>query len=113
MVASGTAFGIPLPARRTDRRTHAEAGPAGKLVANFLSATDALSCVATAELAGVRPETIRKWRRHLPHWLKRMTARRLTAHLAGTPLPAPDEGLQRMFRLVLRSACGPEHPVPG
>lgn len=113
MVASGTTFGIPLPARRTDAQTHAEAGPTGRLVADFLRATDALSCGATAELAGVRPETIRKWRRRVPHWLKRMTSRRLTAYLAGTPLPAPDEGLQRMFRRVLRSASGPEEPASG
>lgn len=82
---------------------------AGRLVADFLSATGTLSCEATAELAGVRTETIRKWRRRLPRALKRATSRRMRAHLAGKPAPALDEGFQRLFRRVLRSVPGAEN----
>lgn len=73
------------------------------MVAAFLSATGALSCEAAAELAGVHPDTIRRWRNRLPRALRRVTSRRMRAHLAGSPPPAPDEGLQRLFSRVLRS----------
>lgn len=104
MSVSGTAFRIPLP--RTQSQVSDVAGAAGQLVADFLSATDALSCEAAAEVAGVRAETIRKWRRRLPRWLKEKTSRRMTAHLAGKPPPDSDAGFQRLFRRVLRSEPG-------
>ncbi len=105
MSASET-FRIPLPPPRPPTQAIAEAGHPGRLVADFLSATEALSCEATAELAGVRTETVRKWRRRLPRWLKEATSRRMIAHLAGKPAPAPDEGLHRLFRRVLRCEPG-------
>lgn len=104
MGTSESTFSIPLPAPRAS----AGEGQAGRLVADFLRATDGLSCEAAAELAGVRTETIRKWRRRLPRWLKGATARRMTAYLAGKPLPARDEEFKRMFRRVLRSVPGAE-----
>jgi hypothetical protein len=102
MGASETVSSIPLPPRRTSLRTSVEAEGV-QLVARFLSATGALSCEAAATLAGVRPDTIRRWRNRLPRALKRVTSRRMRAHLAGTPPPASDEGLQRLFSRVLRS----------
>lgn len=113
MGTSGTTFGIPLPPPppRAHSRTSEEAGQAGQLVADFLSATDALSCEAAAELAGVRTETMRKWRCRAPRSLRAATSRRMEAHLAGKPLPALDEAFQRLFRRVLRSVPGVEpHP---
>lgn len=92
----------PLPAW-TGCRPEAAPCRAGQLVARFLGVHEALSCAAAAELAGVRPETIRKWRRRLPRWLKASTARRLGACLSGAPAAAPEDGLQRAFRLRLRS----------
>ena len=113
MSVPGTTFSIPLPPPDRHSRTSPEAGQAGRLVADFLSTTDALSCEATAELAGVRTETIRKWRCRVPRSLKAATSRRMRAHLAGKPLPALDEGFHRLFRRVLRSAPGAAgHPVP-
>ena len=112
MTVSQTGFGIPLPARRSRSQTSAEAGQAGRLVADFLSATDALSCEAAAEQAGVRTETIRKWRRRLPRWLKQATSRRITAWLAGTPPPDRDADFRRSFRRVLRNVPGAEHGPP-
>jgi hypothetical protein len=109
MGVSETVFRIPLPPRRAQSRTSGEAGPAGRLVRDFLSATDALSCEATAELAGVRTETIRKWRCRVPRALRAVTSRRISAHLTGTPLPATDEGFRRSFGRVLRSVPRPEH----
>jgi hypothetical protein len=93
---------IPFPPPRTSSRPDAEAEGV-QLVARFLSATGALSCEAAATLAGVRPDTIRRWRGRLPRALRRATSRRIGAHLAGTPPPAPDDGLQRLFSRVLRS----------
>jgi hypothetical protein len=92
---------IPMPAA-----VAAESG-VSELVGTFVRATAGLSAHAAAQLAGVRPETIRKWRRRLPHWIKAETRRRLVAHLAGEP-PAPptdEEGFRRAFHLLLR-------PVP-
>jgi hypothetical protein len=108
MDVSETAFSIPLPTVRGHSRTSVEAGEAGRLVAEFLRATEALSCEAAAELAGVRAETIRRWRCRLPRALKAATSRRMRAHLAGKPVPALDEGFQRLFRRVLRSVPGAE-----
>jgi hypothetical protein len=106
-----SAFGIPLPPSRTQPRAGAEAGQAGRLVAEFLGATQALSCQAAAELAGVRTETIRKWRCRLPRALRAATSRRMRAHLAGEPLPAVEEGFRRSFRRVLRNVSGSEPGV--
>jgi hypothetical protein len=102
MGASATPCSIPLPPPRALLPAGAEAKPAGRLVADFLRATDALSCEAAAELAGVRTETIRKWRCRVPRALRAATSRRMRAYLAGQPLPALDEGFQRLFRRVLR-----------
>ena len=109
MGASRTAFNVPLPPPRACSPANAEAGQAGQLVADFLSATDALSCEAAAELAGVRTETIRKWRCRVPRALRAVTSRRIRAHLAGKPLPALDQGFQRLFGRVLRRGRGTEH----
>ena len=109
MGAPGTTFGVPLPSPDRHSETSAEAGKAGQLVAAFLSVTAALSCEAAAELAGVRTDTIRKWRRRPPRWLKLATSRRLAACIAGKPPPDPGAGFQRLFRGVLRSAPGAEH----
>lgn len=108
-MSTSETFRIPLQAPRAPAQTIAEAGHAGRLAADFLSATEALSCEAAAELAGVRAETIRKWRRRVPRALKAATSRRMRAHLTGKPLPALDEGFQRLFRRVLRSVPGAEH----
>lgn len=102
MRASDDAFRIPLPPPRA--QASAQACPAGRLVADFLSATEALSCEAAAEMAGVRTETIRKWRRRLPRWLKEATSRRMAACLAGEPPPDREAGFQRSFHRVLRNA---------
>ena len=106
-MSTSETFRIPLPPPGTSAQTVAEAGHAGRLAADFLSATGALSCEAAAELAGVRTETIRKWRQRLPRGLKGATSRRMSAHLAGKSAPALDEDLQRLFRRVLRSESGP------
>lgn len=77
-----------------------------ELVAAFVRATAGLKAEAAAQLAAVRPETIRKWRRRLPRWIKARTRRRLAAHLAGEP-PAPavdNDGFHRAFHLRLRTA---------
>jgi hypothetical protein len=108
MTLSETGFRIPLPSSVARSRTSTDAGQAGHLVADFLSANEALSCEAVAELAGVRTETIRKWRRRLPCSLRDATSRRMRACLAGKPLPGRDEGFQRLFRRVLRSGPGGE-----
>lgn len=94
---------IPLPHAGAAARGEEGHGP-GRLVAAFLAATAALPCRAAGELAGVRPETIRKWRRRLPRWLKASTRRRIAAHLdGGAPAPAaPEElGFRRAFRRAL------------
>lgn len=93
---------IPFPA--AVREDAGDSGTAA-LVAAFLAATAALPVEGAAALAGVRSETLRKWRRRLPRWLKAQTARRLAAHLAGeAPVEArPDEGLRRAFRGTLRA----------
>ena len=101
MGASGSTVSVPLPPPRAQATL--ATGSAGRLVAEFLRATDALSCEAAAELAGVRVETIRKWRRRPPSGLKEATRRRMTACLTGGPPPDRDEGFQRLFRRVLRS----------
>jgi hypothetical protein len=104
----GTASAIPLPPRAAavpvaDGDT---AGCAAELVCAFVSATAELPPAVAAQLAAVRPETLRKWRRRIPRWLKADTARRLTAYLAGeTPSAAPlDEGFRRAFHERLRVA---------
>lgn len=107
MSISGFAFRIPLPPRGAPSRTSTDVGRAGRVVADFLRATQALSCEATAELAGVRAETIRKWRRRLPRTLKGATARRMKDHVTGGRAPAPDDGFRRLFRQALRSGPGP------
>lgn len=111
----GAPFSVPLPPPPPRAQASTEACEAGRVVADFLRATDALSCEAAAELAGVRAETIRKWRRRLPRWLKDATSRRMTACLAGEPPPDREAGFNRSFRRVLRSARGAEHgrPVAG
>ena len=98
---------IPLPAAAATLRVPGENGDgAAELVAAFVRATAALTAEAAAQLAAVRPETIRKWRRRLPNWLKAGTRRRLAAHLAGEPpAPATDEdGFRRAFHRTLRAA---------
>ena len=99
-----TTFSIPLPPPPAQARV--EASQPGQLVADFLSATSALSCEAAAELAGVRAETIRNWRRRPPRWLKVATSRRMAACIAGEPPPDADASFQRLFRRVLRSVPG-------
>lgn len=93
---------VPLPAVRGARAGDDEGA---RLVRAFVRATAALAPEAAARLAAVRPETIRKWRRRAPRWLKADTARRITAHLAGeTPAgPSLDEGFRRAFRQRLRT----------
>lgn len=108
MGAPGTTFSIPLPPADRHAPASAEAGQAGRLVADFLGATSALSCEAAAALAGVRAETIRKWRRRLPRALKAATSRRMRDHLAEKSPAAPDEGFRRLFRRVLRSVPAAE-----
>jgi hypothetical protein len=110
--------------RRTDRRMGAgskegvssrgaipfpQAGPPptaegrSELVASFVRATEALSAGDAARLAAVRPETLSKWRRRPPRWLKAETARRLAAYLAGElPAPRQDDGFRRAFHRALR-----------
>ncbi|HEX6038016.1 hypothetical protein [Longimicrobium sp.] len=83
-----------------DADGHACAG----VVAAFLERTAGLTCEAAAEVAGVRPDTIRKWRRRLPRWLKASIARRL-ARLPGDAPPLAD-GLGAAFRRVLRPPAG-------
>lgn len=76
---------------------------AAKIVAAFVEATRALPDEAAARLAGVRAETIRKWRRRPPRWIRARTTRCLEAHLAGEPpAPGPGQSLQRAFEPVLR-----------
>lgn len=97
---------VPLPAMAAFPPRGFVAGSAAELASAFVSATAALPAEAAAQLAAVRPETLRKWRRRIPRWLKADTARRLTAFLAGeAPTPAPrDEGFRRAFHLRLRPA---------
>lgn len=99
---SGAGSVIPMPVAIPEV---AGDNGAAALVAAFLASTVALPANAAAQLAGVRVETLRKWRRRLPRWLKAHTARRLAAHLAGeAPVESrPDEGLRRAFRVTLRA----------
>lgn len=93
---------IPLPAVAALPQRDAAPGSAGELVAAFLLVTQVLSCESAAEVAGVLPETIRKWRRRLPRWLKARTARRLAAYLTGEQPATTGDPLQRAFRRTLR-----------
>ncbi|HST61734.1 MAG TPA: hypothetical protein VLK84_23745 [Longimicrobium sp.] len=97
---------VPLPALASLPAHDPGTGSAVELVRAFVSATAALSADTAAQLAAVRTETLRKWRRRAPRWLKADTARRLTAYLAGeVPAPAPrDEGFRRAFHQRLRLA---------
>ncbi|HLM67073.1 MAG TPA: hypothetical protein VK358_06055 [Longimicrobium sp.] len=97
---------VPLPVMATLPAPAPATGSAAELVADFVRATAALPAETAAQLASVRTETLRKWRRRVPRWLKADTARRLTAYLAGeTPAPAPrDEGFRRAFHRRLREA---------
>ena len=98
---------IPLPVMAGARApVQREANGAAALVAAFVGVTAGLSVEEAARLAGVRPETLRKWRRRPPRWLKAGTARRLAAHLAGeAPAASPvEEGFRRAFHLRLRAA---------
>lgn len=104
MRVSGTVFRISPAPSGAPLQMSTHAGPAGGVVAEFLGATHGLSCQAAAELAGVRAETIQRWRRRLPRWVRVATSRRMTACLSGTPPPDPEEGLRRVFRRVLQSA---------
>lgn len=99
---------IPLPAAAVQPQAAGTPDAGGPLVAAFLAATSGMSCAAAAALAGVRPETIRNWRRRLPRWLKAGTARRLRAHLTGEIPQAPEAGFRKVFRQAMRSA-----PVTG
>lgn len=96
---------IPLPAAAA-ARAQERAGSAAALADAFVKATTSLPVEVAAALAAVRPETLRKWRRRVPRWLKAETARRLQAYLAGEAPAAPrsDEGLLRAFRPRLREA---------
>jgi hypothetical protein len=95
---------VPFPAMATLPARAPVAGTAADLVAAFVRATAALPAEGAAQLAAVRTETLRKWRRRAPRWLKADTARRLTAYLAGeTPAAPPrDEGFRRAFHRRLR-----------
>lgn len=98
---------IPLPAMMSGKAPmHGEANGATALVAAFVGATAAFSVQEAARLAGVRPETLRKWRRRPPRWLKAGTARRLAAHLAGEAPAAStvEDGFRRAFHPRLRAA---------
>jgi hypothetical protein len=98
---------IPLPAMLYERAPmHDEANGAAALVAAFVGATAGLSVEEAARVAGVRRETLRKWRRRPPRWIKAGTARRLAAHLAGEApaSSAVEEGFRRAFHLRLRAA---------
>jgi hypothetical protein len=77
-----------------------------ELVRAFVAATAALPAEAAAQLAAVRTETLRKWRRRPSRWLKADTARRLTAYLAGeAPTSAShDAGFRRAFHQRRRAA---------
>ncbi|HST62634.1 MAG TPA: hypothetical protein VLK84_28270 [Longimicrobium sp.] len=93
---------IPLPAVASLPHLDAAPGSAGELVAAFLLATQVLSPESAAEVAGVLPETIRKWRRRLPRWLKARTARCLAAYLSDEQPTTAGDPLQRAFRRTLR-----------
>lgn len=95
---------VPLPAPAP--RAADDVDGAGALVTAFVAATAELAADRAAQLAGVRPETLRKWRRRSPRWLKAHTARRIAAYLAGEPPADPprDEGFRRAFHLRLRAA---------
>jgi hypothetical protein len=102
VVSGGGSTVIPMPSPALGMRDAANGAAA--LVAAFVAATAALSADDAARLAGVRGETLRKWRRRPPRWIKAGTAHRLAAHLAGEP-PAPpraDDGLRRAFHPRLR-----------
>lgn len=94
---------IPLPAPAETPRAAGAASATGPLVAAFLDATAGFSCDAAAALAGVRPDTIRNWRRRLPRWLKAGTAGRLRAYLTGEVPQAPDVGFSKVFRRAMRA----------
>ncbi|WP_420125430.1 hypothetical protein [Longimicrobium sp.] len=98
----GAPFRIPLPAPAGPPRAAGAPGATAPLVAAFLDATDGLTCDAAAALAGVRPGTIRNWRRRLPRWLKAGTAGRLRAHLTGEVPREPEAGFRKVFRNALR-----------
>lgn len=83
-------------------------GTTEQLVARFVYATSGLSCQAAAELAGVRQETLRKWQRSPPGWIKTSTATRLRAYLTGEQAGTAEEGFRRAFTRSLRSAPGVE-----
>lgn len=100
--SAGAEVRIPLPSAASRARDTAGA-PCASLVAAFLDRTDALSCEAAAELAGVRRDTIRKWRRRLPRWLRASTARRLSVFVAGIDPAPPSDGFRAAFGRVLRS----------
>jgi uncharacterized protein YjcR len=79
-----------------------------RLADAFVAATSAMSSAAAAELIGVRPGTIRKWRRRTPRWIRAATATRLHAWLTGDRSSTVEEGLQRAFRRTLRRASAPD-----
>ncbi|HEX5872188.1 MAG TPA: hypothetical protein VFY65_17280 [Longimicrobium sp.] len=95
---------IPLPAPGERPRAGGAPDATAPLVSAFLHATATLSCDAAAALAGVRPVTIRNWRRRPPRWLRAGTARRLRAHLTGEVPEAPDAGFHKVFRRAMRAA---------
>jgi hypothetical protein len=105
-VTDGAEMRIPLPVAASLPCDEVGAGCA-RVVASFLERTKALSCEAAAELAGVRPETIRGWRGRLPRWLKASTARRLAEPASGNATAPPNDGFRVAFRRILR-----DHP-PG
>lgn len=82
----------------------ASPGTTQQLVARFVSATSGMSCQVAAELAGVRQETLRKWRRHPPGWIKTATAARLRAYLTGEPTSSAEDGFRRAFTRALQGA---------
>lgn len=94
---------IPLPVS-AERPLGAGAPDASaRLVAAFLDASAGLSCDAAAAVAGVRPGTIRNWRRRQPRWLKAGTARRLHAYLTGEVPDAPEAAFRKVFRKAMRA----------
>lgn len=86
-------------------------GATEQLVAEFVAATAALSCQVASELAGVRRETLQKWRRRPPNWIKTATANRLRAHLQGERFPTAEEGFRKAFSRTLRLSSS-RHRTP-
>lgn len=95
---------IPLGVVGGPARPAAGEAPAERLVAAFIAATSAMPCAAAAQLIGVQPDTIRKWRRRTPRWIRAATATQVHACLTGERFSTAEEGLHRAFSRSLRHA---------